>query len=189
MPVYIIGTSQDAEVVKIGWTKGVEARLRGLQTSNPDRLRVLRVIDRDFGAERWMHERYDHLRTNGEWFSTDPEMFTVVPPDFSSAAKIIAESLVKPTLPGVSRGYPLDAIGRRDINVVGHHFDYDVGRWVLGVADCEQHHTLDDFLEQIRSRVRFSGRRGISIDQMVIALRGEADAMAGEAVSNTQAVA
>ena len=71
MNTYVIG-QMGTRMVKIGKTVNVPSRLRELQTGNPNRLRVMRVIP--FDCERRMHMRFAHLRRSGEWFEFRREM-------------------------------------------------------------------------------------------------------------------
>lgn len=58
-------------IVKIGKSRDIEKRVSALQTSNPHRLRLLKVFDADIESE--LHERFAVFRRAGEWFSfADP---------------------------------------------------------------------------------------------------------------------
>jgi hypothetical protein len=65
--------------VKIGRAEDVESRIADLQTSNHERLHVLRVIDTYYETEFAFHARFADLRIHGEWFQFDPEMLTYIP--------------------------------------------------------------------------------------------------------------
>jgi hypothetical protein len=67
--------------VKIGFSTDVRSRLSSLQTSQVDRLALLRLVDGGPATERWLHRRFAHLSVRGEWFAFDSEMLTIVPPD------------------------------------------------------------------------------------------------------------
>lgn len=76
--VYFVAQAE-SNFVKIGATSDVGARLRQLQTGNPQRLIILRTIEfkfaedaRDF--EALLHERYRRLGYGayGEWFALSP---------------------------------------------------------------------------------------------------------------------
>jgi hypothetical protein len=58
--------------VKIGKSRDASARLRGLQTGHPERLRVITLIDGDVESE--LHQKFAHLRTAGEWFRYTQEL-------------------------------------------------------------------------------------------------------------------
>lgn len=56
----------DDKKIKIGKSTDVEARIRSLQTSSPNKLRLVGMISGDF--ETSFHKRFADIRTNGEWF-------------------------------------------------------------------------------------------------------------------------
>jgi hypothetical protein len=58
--------------IKIGMTRSVESRLRGLQTATADRLVVLATIPGGIVEEREMHTRLAAHRIAGEWFAGPP---------------------------------------------------------------------------------------------------------------------
>lgn len=65
--------------VKIGYCDrgdGVDARLCGIQTGNPERLVIRRVIAAPNGRadERALHDRLAKYRMCGEWFTCSPEV-------------------------------------------------------------------------------------------------------------------
>lgn len=65
--VYVIGAESSA-VVKIGKASNVKKRLYGIQTSNPNRLVVRWQTPGGVILEGRLHERFKHLRLEGEWF-------------------------------------------------------------------------------------------------------------------------
>lgn len=81
--IYVIGSTPD-KPVKIGLTYALSKRLKGIQTGSADKLRVMRTVPGALPTEEWFHERFGHLRINGEWFTFDPEMLTVEPPVFAT---------------------------------------------------------------------------------------------------------
>jgi len=68
--VYII---TDGELVKIGVAKNVENRLKGLQTANGRKLRVVYVFDGNMGLEKALHRTFKEYKTiaANEWFKVD----------------------------------------------------------------------------------------------------------------------
>ena len=76
MPVYFIRAGETGPV-KIGWTKDVEDRRKILQTSQPELLQVIRVVDGTRSLERWLHDRFAALRLVGEWFRFDADMLAI----------------------------------------------------------------------------------------------------------------
>ena len=54
--------------VKIGYTANPQNRISDIQTSNPDKLNVLLIIDGGCELERQLHKDFADYRLNGEWF-------------------------------------------------------------------------------------------------------------------------
>lgn len=66
------------EHVKIGVTKDVGERLDSLRTGCAHRLTLLAAILGDSTLERALHERFSHLRGEGEWFRAAPDLIAFV---------------------------------------------------------------------------------------------------------------
>lgn len=64
--------------IKIGVTADVSERLRAYRTHHPYPLRVLATYRAKPDAERELHERFGHLRAEGEWFEAAPELLAFV---------------------------------------------------------------------------------------------------------------
>lgn len=65
--------------IKIGYTAGpVSRRLAALQTSHPDRLRLLAEIEGDRAVEAGLHRRFVAHRRQGEWFAPHPELIEFI---------------------------------------------------------------------------------------------------------------
>ena len=64
-------------MVKFGFSKNPERRVRSLQTGSSEELVLLESIpvpgDRVREYERLLHREFAHLRTRGEWFRITPE--------------------------------------------------------------------------------------------------------------------
>lgn len=60
----------DGEYVKIGVTTDLNKRLRGLQTGNPRRLKVLYSFTTDwpYTVESKLHKKYENKNVGNEWF-------------------------------------------------------------------------------------------------------------------------
>lgn len=65
--------------IKIGYCRdgGETARLKQIQTHNPDPLCITRVIPGDLTVERALHHRFADLRIRGEWFYPAPVLASV----------------------------------------------------------------------------------------------------------------
>jgi DNA-binding XRE family transcriptional regulator len=54
--------------VKIGFTNRFKARLNDLQVGSPVKLEVLAIIEGDKKDENTLHQKFNHICSNGEWF-------------------------------------------------------------------------------------------------------------------------
>lgn len=54
--------------VKIGYSRDPRARLKALQTSHYERLRIIVDVEGDPGLENSLHAHFAHKRLSGEWF-------------------------------------------------------------------------------------------------------------------------
>jgi hypothetical protein len=72
--LYIIKMNE-CNRVKIGVSESPEARLKELQTGNPELLYLLRTIPfaHAYPVEEMLHERYAAVQQAGEWFELSPE--------------------------------------------------------------------------------------------------------------------
>lgn len=61
--------------IKIGYSTDPEVRLKTLQTSYPDILKVLCLIPGNANTESKYHKAFEHLKLNGEWYKPDKEIF------------------------------------------------------------------------------------------------------------------
>lgn len=62
------------EFVKIGFTRDLDGRLKGLQTSSPIKLELVRHYPGSIQAERRLHARFEALRAVGEWFRYEGDL-------------------------------------------------------------------------------------------------------------------
>lgn len=60
--------------VKIGKAKNVASRIATLQTGCPDKIEVVRKVWGGNAVERTFHQRFSHLRVNGEWFRYEADL-------------------------------------------------------------------------------------------------------------------
>ena len=70
--IYFIQMGESGPI-KIGATTSIESRLSGLQTGNPEKLRVLLTMDtvKMKESEANLHSRFRYQRLEGEWFKPD----------------------------------------------------------------------------------------------------------------------
>ena len=74
--IYFIQAEQGGPI-KIGFSTndvGCRSRLKGIQTGNPQRLVIRRVIEGDRFTESDLHHRFAFCRLQGEWFLPVPEL-------------------------------------------------------------------------------------------------------------------
>jgi hypothetical protein len=71
--VYFVADAQRS-VVKIGTSEYVDRRIRDLARVNAGRIDLLAVIDGHLHVERFLHEKWSHLRLHGEWFRLDDDL-------------------------------------------------------------------------------------------------------------------
>lgn len=65
---------KEAQSVKIGVTNDVKKRFDSLQTANPFKLELLKFVEGNRNQEQEIHQKFEHLRVNGEWFSYSEEL-------------------------------------------------------------------------------------------------------------------
>jgi len=76
-PKHAVGWVYFAEaggMIKIGHSRRLAKRMQVLRSSNPAGAKLLGVIPADSSSEGGIHERFQHLRQNGEWFSDAPDL-------------------------------------------------------------------------------------------------------------------
>lgn len=60
--------------IKIGYSKTPESRLKQLQTSYPDTLKILVLVPGNNKDEKTYHRKFEHIKLNGEWFKPEKEL-------------------------------------------------------------------------------------------------------------------
>lgn len=71
--IYFI-ESRDAGLIKIGFTTNPDRRIKSLKTASPNKLRVIMTMPGTREDERKLHEKFAHLRQQGEWFTDCDEL-------------------------------------------------------------------------------------------------------------------
>jgi hypothetical protein len=71
--VYLI--KSEGSTYKIGTSKNPEKRRKQLQTGNQEELELISTFESKFPTllEKTLHNKYQHLKTNGEWFGLSLE--------------------------------------------------------------------------------------------------------------------
>lgn len=64
------------EFIKIGYCceRNLKRRMNALQVGNPQRMTLIKVIEGEKKDERELHDRFAHLRVQGEWFKLNEEL-------------------------------------------------------------------------------------------------------------------
>jgi len=74
--VYFAQSNEQSDMVKIGYSKNPEKRIKGLNTGNPYKIKILKKIPGDIAREAGIHELFKDLKTekNNEWFKYTDEL-------------------------------------------------------------------------------------------------------------------
>ena len=72
---YFIRRGNDGPI-KIGRTSWIESRLSSIQNGSAEKLTVVCAVEADI--ERACHQKFAHLRLNGEWFKPDVELLEFI---------------------------------------------------------------------------------------------------------------
>jgi hypothetical protein len=156
--VYFIQVAPDGPV-KIGYSStkdGVQKRLNSLQTGNPDKLIVRKVVPGSRWVEQGLHRRFEKWRMEGEWF-----MATV---------EVASEA----GCPDMKRGNPY----RRYLPLIDKAYEagYEAGEAEAHHHVCERLERLDEIaanlhcsmesFEDIRAAARGSERAKARLDRL-----------------------
>jgi len=74
MPVYMVQAGGGPVKIGHSQTASLVSRLASLQSSNHERLTILRVLDGGYALERSLHQRFKLLWMHGEWFAFHTDM-------------------------------------------------------------------------------------------------------------------
>lgn len=67
--------AKKARRIKIGYSANPQKRICGLQTSSPETLIKLAILDGERELEQAIHSHFHYLREHGEWFKAENELF------------------------------------------------------------------------------------------------------------------
>lgn len=81
---------EDGGLIKIGFSVRPRHRLAQHRRRHPN-LKVLAVVPTSIAGEFETHQRFDHLREDGEMFRAEPELYT-----FIDGVKALSEALPQP---------------------------------------------------------------------------------------------
>jgi hypothetical protein len=68
--VYFVQVISSGDI-KIGYSTNIRSRISTLQTSIPEKIKLLGYISGDLGKEKELHKKFRILRLRGEWFRCD----------------------------------------------------------------------------------------------------------------------
>lgn len=66
--IYFVSPAQKQDLIKIGYTTNLVARLRSLRTSSPDELQIHLVIPGSREGEQDLHRQFSSSHVRREWF-------------------------------------------------------------------------------------------------------------------------
>lgn len=75
--VYFISSAQEpdvGDVVKIGIASNLDARLKAIQTHQPETMYVVGTLPGGVELEREIHKQFQHCRMRGEWFKVTEDL-------------------------------------------------------------------------------------------------------------------
>lgn len=76
--VYFIRREDDSGPVKIGTTNDPYKRLLTVQTGNPYKLKIIKIIKGGKNLEKTLHNKFGKFRMEGEWFKPNPILFKFI---------------------------------------------------------------------------------------------------------------
>jgi len=125
MSVYFV-QEEDNGLIKIGYSKNPNRRLKSLQINNPRKLNILKVIDGAMCRETYLHHRCSRFNAKGEWFHPHSELIDYIDgldDDYSPEDCVIKTKSWRIPLPVL-----------RHAKVVAKEMGY--GSWQDLVIDC-----------------------------------------------------
>jgi hypothetical protein len=81
--VYFVQAGHAQGPVKIGFVsdpRKLQSRIYGIQSSNHEKIFLIRKMHGLSQTEKWLHKRFSDLRIRGEWYLFHEEMLSVRPP-------------------------------------------------------------------------------------------------------------
>lgn len=76
--IYFISCDRPLFPIKIGFALDVRVRMRALQGAMPWPLQLLLVHEGDMDKERELHQQFNRLRMEGEWFARSDELLSYI---------------------------------------------------------------------------------------------------------------
>jgi len=85
--IYFIQNT-NTNLIKIGYSALPRKRLKQLQLSHIDKLKILLTIKGSYSEEGKVHKKFAHLRVNGEWFRPEKELVDFITNSITSRKKM-----------------------------------------------------------------------------------------------------
>ncbi len=100
--IYIVRMRNGGRL-KVGYSTNPKARIRALQTANPDKLEIVAILPGDLRDEARLHEllKRKGKHMGGEWFVDDPETRAILAPFIGASRfpaippEIVVEDVLK----------------------------------------------------------------------------------------------
>lgn len=70
--------SELTKLIKIGYSSNVTKRRKQIEAMQGGKINTLKVILSSKKNEKYLHERFNHLKTHGEWFLPNIELLTFI---------------------------------------------------------------------------------------------------------------
>lgn len=70
--------SELTKLIKIGYSSNVKKRRKQIEAMQGGKINTLKVILSSKKNEKYLHERFSHLKTHGEWFLPNQELLTFI---------------------------------------------------------------------------------------------------------------
>lgn len=69
---------RDGDMIKIGSSMNPENRIKAIQSGFPRKLEIMAIVPMETVDEFQTHQRFGHLRLNGEWFQADKDLLNFI---------------------------------------------------------------------------------------------------------------
>lgn len=110
---YVYFVEGPGGAIKIGCTRNVKVRIESLQTSSPQKLKLLAVIPGGRQLESAMHAAFDDARVEGEWFRSTTALRALI----AELSCVFDAAALVPNRPSTRGGRPRRPIRRHKATV------------------------------------------------------------------------
>jgi N6-adenosine-specific RNA methylase IME4 len=77
-PTHLYFIESETGLIKIGVAFNVDERISQLQKASPAKLSLMAFIENGAGLEKQIHNKFEHLRSHGEWFSPTDDLISFI---------------------------------------------------------------------------------------------------------------